>query len=255
MGKRRGSHVAVSATIIAALATGCGTFLDFGGGGEDPPPLADGGSDSSVRLDGAAPDRGPGEEADGALLPPEDAAVDPDAAIPIPVAGCPGDAGCERVVFLTKDPVPFAQLVASDTFCTTLAASATAHPRVKNRPFQAWTSTAGGPAMMRFVHGALAYVRPDAVVVASKWSDLTDGTIAVAIFRDQEGNAVNGVNDVWTGTTANGSSSGKNCDGWLNPNATSDVGRVSGAGSNWSLFSPAIAPCSSTNLRLYCFEK
>ncbi|CAN5924737.1 hypothetical protein BH11MYX4_BH11MYX4_29090 [soil metagenome] len=256
MGMSSRARAAWAAGAVVTMMAGCGTFLDIDSSSPTPPET-DGGRDGAPTppaLDGGA-------ELDGALLPPEDAAVDLDAAdagfdqfVP---PGCPGIEGCERVVFLTKDPVSFAALELADQACTAAATKATAHPRILKRLFVAWTSTMSEPVAKRFVKGTMPYVRPVGAnrIIAANWNDLTDGALALAIFHDEEGNPVGGAGGkVWTGTLADGTFSGPNCSDWGEGSGMARVGVFGGAGVNWSTFGSPV-PCTASDVRLYCFEK
>jgi hypothetical protein len=247
---RRRAARTVAALVVAL--TGCTTILQIDNGGSVAPPGSETGPGAAEGgAEGSVPDL------DGALLPLDDAAPDPleDASVDHYVPGCPGPASCERVVFVTSAAVKFAQLATADDVCTAAAAAAGAHPRIANRVFQAWTSTAAKPVDMRFIHGTGGYVRPVGVnrVIAASWTDLTDGTVN-AIFHDETGKGVAAAVKVWTGTAPSGLLKTPNCGDWAEPLGTATTGVVAGAAGNWTAFTAV--PCNATeDAHLYCFEK
>lgn len=165
-----------------------------------------------------------------------------------------------RVVFVTSVPTDanLGGLAGADARCNELAGKST-HPAVQPRSFVAWLSGATSPANGRHVRGGTRYVRPDGVVIANNWNDLTDGTLIAPINVDEKGATVMG-QDVWTGTTKDGFSSKNTCVDWT---TTSDkttagqIGRTDKIDESWtdgdellkySLTCDKVAP-------FYCIEK
>ena len=242
---------------VTVLLTGCTTVLQIDDGDGPSAPAVDGGAGEGAAppgIDGAPTRIDAGADPDGDLLPPEDASPATDAMTtpPCAVMGAPD---CERVVFLTKLPVASNVAAIGDDHCTELAAGS-AHPRIKNRNFQAWITSSGGSVATRFVHGTGPYVRTTGQNIAASWTDLTDGKLPAAIFFDQNGDPVAGNPRVWTGTQGNGLPTGVDCAGWtaLLAGTGATAGIVAGALGNWSAYTPDL-DCATGKAHLYCFEK
>jgi hypothetical protein len=188
-----------------------------------PPPIEDAGSDTGV-----------------------------DASTP----ACDGGPSCERVVFVTKSGFNGNQLggiAGADAKCNTAAAAPNVHPRVNGRIFRAWISTTTIPSSVkdRLVHGTGHYVKPTGTIIATDWTDLTDGTLQSGIDVDETGGAV-AASHAWTGTTDNGSNGPNQCDGWTPSGGQGRAGNVGGAGNGWTDANDDSCP---TLNHLYCFEQ
>lgn len=123
-------------------------------------------------------------------------------------------------------------------------------------PFRAWLSDSTGSPASRFdttFGGAYKLVTGD-VVAANGWDDLTDGTLAHAIDRDQNGTAFPG-DAVRTNTQPNGTAflPGESCNDWTSASSRlkSFVGFTSAVDDKWTANEPNL--CSVVD-RLYCFE-
>lgn len=241
---------------------GCNTLLGING---DDAPETDGGggAEGGLAADGAAnrdsandPDVGePLTGTDGAADDGAPISADASADVFVP-PGCPGNADCVRVVFVTSAAVDYtgATVSSADGKCTSLAAAA-ALPRIRGRAFQAWVSddSASEPAK-RFVHGAAPYIRPDGTIIASNWQQLVSGSLSNTIFHDENGIGVAAAAHAWTGTAADGTFSAPNCDGWSLDVGTARIGIIGAKNANWTSFATP-DPCKTTFRRLYCFEK
>lgn len=122
--------------------------------------------------------------------------------------------------------------------------------------FRAWLSDSTGSPATRFdttFGGAYKLVTGD-VVAATGWVDLTDGTLAHAIDRDQNGTSFPG-DAVRTNTQPNGTAflPGESCNDWTSTSTRlkSFVGFTSAVDDKWTANEPNL--CSVVD-RLYCFE-
>jgi len=138
----------------------------------------------------------------------------------------------------------------ADLKCQTLAETAQL-----GGTFVAWLSDDTGSPTTRLDTGFTgAYKLVDATVVASGgWADLSDGTLAHAIDRDEKiGDAAGEI--VWSNSSAAGAQVGADsCKGWSSALA-GDSGRIGisdAVDGTWSDFAASF--CASTH-RLYCVE-
>jgi len=142
----------------------------------------------------------------------------------------------------------FGGVSSADTICAERASAAGL-----TGTFLAWVSDADTSPSSRFVQSSSGYTLVDGTtVVAADWNDLTDGMLAHAINRDENGNLVGG--DVWTGTSAVGAAATARCSDWATSSAsvTGQCGTTGQAGAAWTAF---LTPSCNTPLRLYCFEQ
>lgn len=247
--------------MIAVVAAGCGTLLSVDEDAVPPPATADGSTPTSDATSDATSDPSPVVEeppltgTDGAADDGAPISHDATADQVIP-PGCPGDAGCERVVFVTSAPFPAASVASANASCSAAANSNGAHPRIKGRMFVAWISgSAGDDPESRFIRGTQAYIRPNGTQIAANWADLTDGQLKASIFHDETGAGAGGGQQVWTGTTASGVFTDPSCNGWSSTSVddTARVGVVGATNQSWTSFVDAMPACSFMR-RLYCFE-
>jgi hypothetical protein len=135
----------------------------------------------------------------------------------------------------------------ADTFCADRATAAGLAGT-----FKAWLSVTGDGPATRFTHATVPYGLVDGTLIANDWTDLTNGSLAHAINRDESGLLVTA--DVWTGTGTAGAPTALNCNNFLN--ATGSVFGVCGTStvvnSSWT---QASTPACNTPLHLYCFEQ
>jgi hypothetical protein len=118
--------------------------------------------------------------------------------------------------------------------------------------YKAWLSDGLTDAASRHRHATSAYVLVDQTVVAMNWADLTDGTLAHAIDKDEHGNPTSGA-AVWTGTTTAGTAvADGSCSNWFSSVGTGRRGTSSATNGEWTDLSDG--DCS-TPARLYCFEQ
>src|ERR1043165_2711354 len=106
--------------------------------------------------------------------------------------------------------------------------------------YTAWLSDSTRSVSTRMIHSSAPYQLPvlgagGGEIVANNWADLTDGTIAFAITRTESGAAV-AANFAWTGSNANGSGTGFNCNNWtsiVDP-LVGTVGQTNLTNSSWT---------------------
>jgi hypothetical protein len=60
---------------------------------------------------------------------------------------------------------------------------------------------------------------------------------------------------VWTGTSANGTPTGADCNGWRLPGSAPTVGDFNAVDSAWTQNTNALIGCTAPNMRIYCFEQ
>lgn len=219
--------------------------------GEDAGPALDAATlDAEARTDTAMPDV---ERADAdADVEAGDPDADTDAG---PLIGCQGAVACSRVVFVTSQSYAgnLGGVAGADAKCQALA-NASSAVRVKGRTFLAWVSTSATSPSARFARGTMPYVGADGSLIASNWTDLTNGNISAGISRDETG-ALSTVGGAWTGTTSAGATyAGSACTDWTSSAfGTKGIsGNVGGNGNGWS--SATNDDCTVRNA-LYCFEK
>ncbi len=251
----------ISATVLTSAIVACNALTgvsDLTPCAEcgDTAALPDAASDGTLGADGRfTPPTGDAASNDGALTDAatNDAAADATDAADAGI-GCQGAVDCTRVVFVTSMSYTgnLGGIAGADSKCQALA-DASPNARIKGHTFQAWVSTLTTTVSMRFTHGSQPYVLGDGTVIASDWADLTDGTLAHGIDRD-ELNQLDTNDDAWTATTSTGANyAGTGCESWTNGSGGSGIyGNVGGGGGGWSSSGPD--PCQVPNV-LYCFEK
>jgi hypothetical protein len=258
--RRAAPPFATTALIAAATAcnalTGvadlhpCDTCIDDGRSARDGAPDA-----IAAVVDGSSPDA---MDSPDATMAPDARSLDGggDSGSGI---GCQGAADCVRVVFATSTEYQggaFGGVTGADAKCQFLADQST-QMRIKGRTFLAWISSSATSPAARLTHATSAYIRADGVVVASNWTDLTNGGLANGISFDELGNNRNNTG-AWTGTNTVGATyTGNSCSDWTSSlggvgGFKGERGNVGGSGSGWS--GGAQDDCDAAH-RLYCFEK
>ena len=96
------------------------------------------------------------------------------------------------------------------------------------------------------------YVLRNGTVIADDMDDLLDGNLDNPIQVDEDGNTATGDIEVWTGTNANGTNSGVNCDNW-NSNSDQDTGQSGLANAKDATWTDNKAENCDVSNRLYCF--
>jgi hypothetical protein len=194
----------------------------------------------------------PRDDAPSPPSSPDDAGVDTAA----PPSQPPPTFVRARLVFVTSldyDVERIIGIAEADRICQRRAELGDA--RLAGRDFKAWLSSGRISPATRFsarTSTAAPYFRLDAVLVARDFGDLVDGSaLNAAIAIDENGARQSG--PVWTGTRADGASTGNDCNAWSAMfGAVGTVGTVTNVPGVWSA-ADVNAPCAA-RARLYCFE-
>jgi hypothetical protein len=96
------------------------------------------------------------------------------------------------------------------------------------------------------------YVLRNGTVIANNMTELLDGNLDNPIQVDEDGNTATGDIEVWTGTNANGTNSGVNCNNW-NSNSDQDTGQSGLANAKDEAWTNNQAEDCDVSNRLYCF--
>jgi hypothetical protein len=177
----------------------------------------------------------------------------------------------DRTVFVTSTTYDgnLGGLAGADAKCQARASAASLPGTYK-----AWLSDSTVSAGDRMTHSTGAYKLKNGTVVATNWTDLTDGSLASPISHDEFGNPAgeypfqNITTTAFTATFANGNanlSNGFHCNdwtsnadgaGWLGQTIFSD-GRWSHVNSVTSCTGVNVAPAGSFDgkSRLYCVQQ
>jgi hypothetical protein len=239
---------------LGACVSAYGTATEAPPDGGDAAGAADApssdASDSSTSNDGAS-----GGDGSGADAPSGDASADAPDSSDAGALGCRGAVDCERVAFETSSTYTgsLGGAAGADALCQSRA-DASPLPRIAGHAFRAWISSTTASAASRHVHGTKPYVRSDMTVIATSYADLTDGTLAAALNRDEHGVAVGG--GAWTDTTTTGSVGGAgDCAGWTTGSAaiTAGYGSANNTDAYWTDFASTIVHCDLL-MHLYCIE-
>jgi hypothetical protein len=213
------------------------------------------GVDAAIRADAKVPEA---SVLDGALRDVREAAAPADTGTAADAGaeagnGCQGAAACPRIVFVTSATYQgnLGGIAGADAKCQA-AADASLIVGVKARTFRAWVSTSASSVSTRLTHGTQAYLRVDEIVVASDWTDLTNGTIQAPIHVDEQGDQQNsgaGTATDSAGADFTGSACGDFTSSLIGTKGTR--GNVGGSGGGWS--SGGDDDCSTPD-HLYCVE-
>lgn len=170
-------------------------------------------------------------------------------------------AACEsRYVFATYDPLPAkfgptaeAALENADFLCQTEGDMV-----LPGRSWRAWLANDVGSPAMRFDTGFTGnYILfdngdgQDDELIATGWTDLSDGTIARPINRDRLGQDIQASLEAWTGVDAGGMATFDTCSNWTSTTGTGTKGSLDATDSNWS--NAGTGNCMAYR-RMYCFE-
>lgn len=123
--------------------------------------------------------------------------------------------------------------------------------------YKAWISDSTASASERLVHSTVPYRRPDGVLVAQDWTDLTDGTLANPIDRTETGTQISpapsGIGFTWTGTGVDGTATGNHCVDWTSSLSSQGTnGRVNRTNGDWT--ANAAERCDATH-HLICLQQ
>lgn len=172
---------------------------------------------------------------------------------------------CAKTIFITSVGVAnggFGGLAGGDAFCASRATAAGL-----SGTYKAWLSTTTTSASSRLTHYTGPYKLVTGTTIANNWTDLTDGSLAAPIDRDEFG-AIK-VSYTWTGTDESGNSLGYDCSGWTNTVSSCTPACVTWWGDNsdsdcrWTrqgvlnnnCVTVGVAACSNTNISLYCIQQ
>lgn len=162
--------------------------------------------------------------------------------------------GAPRVIFVTatQQDGNLGGLTGADAICQGLATSAGLEGA-----FHAWLADSTDSPSTRESRLGAPYVRTDDVTIADDWADLTDGAIAAAISRDQNGLAITGGTAVWSDVAAVGAGleTTKHCGEWT-VGTDAEIGRrgdSTATDTTWTELGTGQG--CATLLRLYCVEQ
>jgi hypothetical protein len=216
--------------------------------------LGSGGSDAGT--DAAVPNKPDGGAGmDSGSNPGEDASVADagvvDSGVELVDAGCNPDVPTTfKRVFVSSEVLsgPLGSLDDMDAKCQLLANS-----QCLGGTWKVWLSDQMHSPSTRMVHATVPYKRLDGAMVASKWSDLIDGSLGASISITELGTSVTGI--VWTATATSGNGfTSLTCDSWQSnsPSLSAKTGNCASSGSTWTHQDDS--PCSD-EARIYCFEQ
>ncbi|MBP6631238.1 MAG: hypothetical protein KA297_17515 [Kofleriaceae bacterium] len=146
----------------------------------------------------------------------------------------------------------------ADAYCQQLANTS---PLLRGT-YRAWLSDATGSPSTRFTQSTVPYYLPNGALLASSWSDLTDGFLARA-FNVSDAGTVVGDNTPFTNTEANGTpisaaSGAANCVNWTSGGASPGawVGYSAAVDQGWTrnANTGSFTQCNVLH-RLYCFQQ
>jgi len=126
--------------------------------------------------------------------------------------------------------------------------------------YMAWLLDSTSSPATRFSPWVGGYSRPDGVLVANDWADLTDGTLAAPIYVTELGEVDPAQRSVPTSTDAQGNglvtSPGSYCLDWTSGAGGAVATRVIGWSANVdSSWTNSGSPGCANLFRLYCFEQ
>lgn len=182
---------------------------------------------------------------------------------------CPGGicAGgrCARRVFVTNAirPGNVGGVAGADAICGAEASAAGL-----SGTYLAWISSSTTSPAVRMTRDSRAFARPDGVLIANDWADLTDGNLAAPIERNAAGgtpaSACNtNASPVWTATDPTGHSSGASCVDWTNASDMthpgfyyqSDARWTQVAGNYYCSYSVGCSGAADVGGHFYCMEQ
>lgn len=197
--------------------------------------------------------------------------IDGAQSIDAPPVDAPIDAAPVKRVFISSATFfgDFGGPTQADTACQNMA-NAAGLPGI----FRAWVSTTANPVTGRFTHSTDPYVMVNGTMIASDWTDLTDGNLAATLDRTEAGNVLpnTGITtchgsptcfQTFTGTNPDGTAfpSDDQCLNWTTRIFDAGGGNVntfSGgdstmAGREWTLRASGFR--CDYQARIYCFQQ
>lgn len=126
--------------------------------------------------------------------------------------------------------------------------------------YTAWLSDSITGARDRVTHSNIPYKRTDGALIANNFADLTDGTLVNPLEYNEFGILI-GYGHAWTNTRQDGlrfklNDPSLTCNDWTNNTIDGQpvVGHLDDfVSGNWTLAETGF-PCSSQEVRLYCFQ-
>ena len=137
-----------------------------------------------------------------------------------------------KVMFVsstTYDGDDLGSALGADTQCAARASAANL-----SGTFMAWFSDSTTSPSLRFTQSTGPYRLLNGFVVATNYTNLSSGTIAIPIDINEFSQSV-GTMTVWTGTNADGTGNATNCSDWTSTTGNGIFGSTSLTISGWSL--------------------
>ena len=161
-----------------------------------------------------------------------------------------------KLVFATSETYSgdLAGLAGADKKCNSLA---TAAGLANAGAFLAWMSDGADGPSARMTHSTGRYLLVDGTLLATNWTDLTDGDLAAPIDRDEHGAPIDMLQGfAWTGATAQGTPTDptKLCALWTDGTKFSNGRRGSLAATDFTWSSAGDWSCALP-ARLICVEQ
>ncbi len=140
----------------------------------------------------------------------------------------------------------FGGLAGGDAICAAAAASAGLHGT-----WIAWLSDSSTNAIDRLDVNSGPFLTMDGFLIASNKADLTDGTLANSITRNEFSGTAAAF--IWTGTLTNGTSGGGNCSDWTSTGGSGMTGVTGSTSGSWTQNGGG-SVCSAPS-SLFCIEQ
>lgn len=163
--------------------------------------------------------------------------------------GSGGAVEAPKTAFVTsvEYTADFGAVTKADAACQTQAGAG----QLKGT-YRAWLSDSTSSPGSRFTHPSSNYITVPGTVLASGWEGLTSGTLQARPNNDEFGDEVDVAPEAWTGTLADGSASGDDCNDWTG-SGQATIGLLDAYGPKWTQ-APSLDACTGFH-HLYCFEQ
>ncbi|MEE8365686.1 MAG: hypothetical protein V3R76_07860 [Gammaproteobacteria bacterium] len=164
----------------------------------------------------------------------------------------------EKTVFITSTPFNsnFGGLAGADSKCQAQADSPASI--VPSGTYMAWLSDGIDSPNTRFTKSSYPYILPNGKKIAEDYTDLTDGSILLAINIDPTGQSL-GWQLFWSSTNSDGTTAQNflTCEGWTwtvssETNSHAMLGHTSKKSTLWSQYTRE--KCGASH-RLACFQQ